>query len=119
MHYISTRQEKLRQHVLVVAHGDGWIEVFSEGNIQVHIEIAPHCPTVVGEELSEDFVEAVIPSPYKTVYFPGFLRAAAQVKKLRPSTVAKSLFVKSVLTELRELSDLTVPKDEERVIWIL
>ena len=74
-----------RQAVLVLAHADGWLEVFAEPNIDVRIAMVPTTGTIAGESLAEQVVDLALPRRYRDLHWPGKLRAADRLRVLRPS----------------------------------
>ena len=91
----------MKESVLVVLHGDGFVEVFAEDNIGVGIRNIPHCP---GSEVEaeEVFVQSLKPFQ-RRLYFPGKLKAQAMHRPQKPSSIMEALKVKQVLNRLNAL----------------
>jgi hypothetical protein len=78
-------QSAPRQAVLVLAHADGWLEVFAEPNVDVRIAMVPTTGTIAGESLAEAYLELALSPRYRELHWPGKLRAADRLRVLRPS----------------------------------
>ena len=94
---VVARRNK-RTPVLVAVHGSGYIEVFAEKNVDVKIESVPHCPG--SESLAEDVFEQMLKPRYRSLYFPGKMRASAKVRPLRPSMLVRSLATRKIMRGL-------------------
>jgi len=63
-------------YVLVVAHGDGFIEVFGERHVRAKVVWLPVARNVAQEMLLEQWVEVEVKQPYREVYFPSSKRTS-------------------------------------------
>lgn len=95
-------ESKPRERVLLVRHGDGYVELFGGKHIDVHVANVPYLDLTVPETdsiearaersryeiMALDYMEACLPRAYRDLYWPGNLRATDTHKKLRPSDIA-------------------------------
>jgi hypothetical protein len=109
-----------REVVLIVAHGDGWIEAYADKHIDVRIEIAPYMTTPEGERLSEEYVGLMLPKRYQEMYWPIRRRAAGQVRKVLPSDIELRDWELGLLKAIDSAGDiLRGDSRQERKIWML
>ena len=80
---------KPREAVLVVLHHDGWVEVYGEHSIDVHIAVMPRMATPEGERLADEYLELTLPKRFRKIYFPGNRRAADMMRKVTPQDIAE------------------------------
>lgn len=73
-----------RAKVLVVAHPDGFLEVYGD-NIDVHIVTPLSMYTAAGEVLADEYLDATLPWRFRDLHVMPKLRAMHQVKVVRPS----------------------------------
>ncbi|QDS97704.1 hypothetical protein [Adhaeretor mobilis] len=92
-----------RQHVLIVAHADGYLEVFGEKNLDIRISNIPLAHSREAERIAEDALELSLPRCYRQLYFPGKRRATATLMPLLPSTMARAKAVKRTIRQLNQL----------------
>lgn len=101
---VTARQQ--RQKVLIVAHGDGYIEVFGK-NIDVHIANMTTTSNVAGEIVAEDYLRHSLPMPYRDIYFPGMLRKTGTVEEIRPADIATRQLNLSILRVANSMTQET------------
>lgn len=85
-----------RNAVLVVAHADGWLEVFADPTqVDAHIAILPtvlSAATIAdrqrAEILGEEYLAASLPRRYRDVYWPSWRRAADKLRIVTPWDIA-------------------------------
>lgn len=105
-----------REQVLVVAHGDGFIQAFAEGHIDIRIVMMPMVDgSSHGEILAEEWLERSVPDCYRRIFWPGNVRATAMHERVRPSNIAVG---ETELALLRCL-DPYINFTEEAVVWML
>lgn len=114
-YHISKRPTQ-REAVLVLAHGDGWIEAFGEKHIDVRIEMVPYVTTQPGEILAEEYVETSLPKRFRDVYWPGDRRAADMLRVVRPCDIAWREYDVGLLRAIQELGKT---QEEGRTLWTL
>lgn len=102
-----------RERVLIVVHGDGWIEVFAERHVDVRIQIAPHMSIPEGERLAEEYIEAALPARFRDLYFPGFLRAADLARVIKPSDIERCTFNVELVRILERAGKILRGEDKE------
>ena len=65
-------------HVLVVAHADGYIEVYAERHVRVHVahalDVMPHA-----EALADDFLHETLPAKFRELHVASKLRETANI----------------------------------------
>ena len=115
-HHISTRPTQQREAVLILAHGDGWIEVFAEKHFDVRIEIVPYMTTEPGEIQAEEYVELSLPKRYRDVYWPGNRRAADMMRVVRPTDIVRRDYDLELLRAIQQLGN---QQEEGRKLWTL
>ena len=59
-----------RLAVLILSHGDGYLEIFGDG-IDVHLARVPLVGTAEGELLAENWIDATIPPAVQAVVLAG------------------------------------------------
>jgi len=82
--------------VLVVAHHDGWLEVFGDReHIDARIVMAPTLggePSTATQQrfevLAEEYLELTIPRRYRDIYVPINRRAADKLRLVTPESIA-------------------------------
>lgn len=116
----SKQRPKQREAVLVVLHGDGWIESFADRHVDIHIAIMPRMETAEGQIAAEQFLETNLPHRYKSLYWPGNRRAADMVRTIRPSDAARLEWNLAFLKAMADAGKmLRGDADREgRQIWI-
>lgn len=77
-----------REPVLIVAHGDGWLDVYAEKHVDVHIVNQPWMETPASEILAEEWVAENIPWRYRPLLMSR--RQVGLVRKIRPSEIAET-----------------------------
>ena len=81
----SYHKSKSREAVLIIAHGDGWLEAYAEKHVDIRIEMLQYMATPEGQILAEEYLKNSLPYRYRQLYWPGQRRAADLVRKIRPS----------------------------------
>ncbi|WP_442485599.1 hypothetical protein [Aeoliella sp. SH292] len=85
----SESSRPIPQPVLLLAHADGWLEVFAERHIQAKIVMVPSTGSLTGELLAEQYLDATLPHRYRDLHWPGKLRAADRLRTVRPSDLMR------------------------------
>lgn len=116
----STQGGKRRSAILVVLHADGWIEVYGQPYVDVHMAVMPHTTTPEGERAAEEYLDTILARRYRDLYWPGLRRAADLVRSVSPSDIARRDWELELLTTL-DRTGLRRDEDgsEERQIWIV
>lgn len=86
-----------RKKVLIVAHSDGFIQVYAADDVDIHFINAPEMHSPEGERMAELYVTKTIPYPYRQLYAPGKCRKTAQVQATKPSDIMESNFERDCL----------------------
>jgi hypothetical protein len=105
-----------REPVLVLLHGDGWVEAYAERHVDVRMQVVPYAATPQGERLAEEYVDQTLPHRYRDVYWPGMRRAADMVRVILPIDIAQRNWE---LERLQALDGLLDEGREGRRIWIV
>ncbi len=93
-----------RQKVLVVLHADGFVEVFGERHVDVHIVNRLHVEDEDASQanLLDAYHEGTMPWCYRQLYWPNKLRAVGLVEKRTPEKMLDTIWQLSILKGLRE-----------------
>ena len=94
----SNQKTPNRESVLVVIHGDGFVEVFGERTVDVKIARIPHCPG--DETLAEDTAELMLPHRFRPVFWPSKLKASSTTQPLLPSVAREANCVRQLINGL-------------------
>jgi hypothetical protein len=105
-------KRRQREAVLILVHGDGWIEAFAERHVDCRIVMVPFVGTPEGEILAEKYVEQNIPWRYRDLYVPGNRRRACRARRILPSDIAYRDW------ELEFLRSLEKPKKVQRILKV-
>ena len=118
--YRISKRPTQREAVLILAHGDGWIEAFAEKHVDVRIEMVPWMTTPAGEILAEEYVELSVPKRYRDVYWPNLRRAADMVRTVRPSDIERVAWNLEFLDAVTEAGRILrgETETEGKQIWI-
>ena len=94
-------QQRPREPVLIVAHGDGWLDVYADRHVDIHIINQPWVETPAGEILAEEWVEENIPWRYRPLLLSR--RQTGLVRKVRPSQIAETNTKLEIIRILNEM----------------
>lgn len=106
-----TNRRSPRQKVLILSHPDGYLQVYGEPSLDVHVARIPVAHSVEAEFHAEAVVEMLLPMRFRqlltTVYpIPGTksvrgpLRTVGTTAPLLPSVLQASLAVPGVLDDI-------------------
>lgn len=102
---IQEHKQKVKEPVIVLAHHDGWIEVY--GHVHVQFLNVPHIPPATDryfnskhELLIEEYLLDRLGKSHVKIFFPGLLASSGQVQWVRPS----DLMHRNVMSELMRCS---------------
>lgn len=104
-----------RSAVLIVSHGDGYIEAFAERNIDVHIARVPVAHSREAEQNAEHVAELLLPVRYRPLFQRDRLRAAGTTQPLLPSALQQSFVVRDCVQRLNQLTGANA--ESEVVVW--
>jgi hypothetical protein len=113
--YETPAQKRQREALLIVLHGDGYVQAFSEKHIDVRIAVCPYMESPEGEILAEEFLELSLPWRYRELYWPGNLRAMGIACEARPSEIAYADWQLEMIQTL----DRVANDGGERRVWTL
>jgi len=91
-------QQRTREPVLIVAHGDGWLDVYAEKHVDVHIVMQPWTGSIDGEILAEEWVAENIPWRYRPLLMSR--RQTGMVRMVLPSELADTQMKLGILKSL-------------------
>ncbi len=114
--YHNSNRPTQREAVLILSHGDGWLEAFAQKHVDVRIEMVPYMTTPAGKTLAEEYVELSIPKQYRDVYWPNLRRAADIMRIVRPSDIAWREYNLELLRAIEQLGN---QQEEGRKVWTL
>ena len=94
-----------REKVLVVLHGDGYVEVFARPHVDVRVAqlLDVH---VDDEPAAEEYLEVSLPACYRDLFWPCRLRAKGMVERISPQ---QELDAQRAVAAIRELRAIGVP----------
>jgi NADPH-dependent 2,4-dienoyl-CoA reductase/sulfur reductase-like enzyme len=110
------RPPKPRTRVLVILSSNGFVEVFAEREVDVHIAQGLHVETIEGERLAEEFLDGTLPKRFRELFLPGMLRATGLVERITPERALYTLWQLEILKGLRELREAKSPAAVPAVI---
>ena len=90
--------------VLITSHGDGFLEVFAEPRVDVHIERVPVSNTKVGAITAEKILEHRLPVRFRALYWPGKAFKTGHTRPLTADTLQHSLFITDFVGAIDSLS---------------
>ena len=108
-----------REHVLVVLHADGFVEVFTERHVDVHIAIMPYMSNPEGEILAEEYFEHCLPQRHRDLYWPNRRRAVEQVRCITPQDHADRQWQQQMLRSSEQAGQILRGKTESEVVSCL
>lgn len=103
------------QPVLVLLHGDGFVEVYGERNLRVKIMRVPFTASKAGERLADQVVDQLLPAELRELHFPGKLRAASDNRPL----LASELVDGQQYLQLLQGLDSVMPEARPNRVWRL
>jgi len=117
--YQTSRRQ--REPVLVVLNADGYVEVYAERHIDVHIATRPDTTSPEGEQLADEYMELCLPPRYREVYWPRNLRASEMVRTVTPEDIAYREWQLEMLQAISNAGRILRSDDgkEGQQIWIL
>jgi hypothetical protein len=94
-----------RVKVLVMLRADGWVEVYGEKNLDVHIvqRLNAGAEDAALANNIDRFHERTMPRAYRALHWPGKLRAFDQCRTVTPETMLNSIHLLTILQGFREL----------------
>jgi hypothetical protein len=118
--YHAPPKRQQREPVLVVLHADGWVEVFAERHVDARIAVMPFMASAEGQIAADQNLEADLPYPFRTLYWPSRRRAADMVRTVRPSDIARRDWNIEFLRSLEQAGRILRGDDEMegQQIWI-
>lgn len=78
-----------REKVLILGHGDSFVEVFAGANVTAKYLTVPFMESVAGEIRAEEYVHHVLPMHWRDIYWPVNRRLLRKVERLRPSDLTR------------------------------
>ena len=90
-----------REPVLIVAHGDGWLDVYGAKHVDVHIVMQPWTGSIDGEILAEEWVAENIPWRYRPLLMSR--RQTGMVRMVLPSELAETNTKLEIIRILNEM----------------
>jgi hypothetical protein len=102
------KRPKLRQRarVLVILNSDGYVEIFAEPGVLIHVAQRLHVEGNTTEILADEYLDATLPKPYRDLHYPVKLQATGLCRRV---TAADEITRRTNLAVLRELRSLTAP----------
>lgn len=91
---------RMRQAVLVAVHGDGYLEVFANQNIDVRIVRMPVAHTLRGEQIAEDCFELMLPRRWRDIWRRDHLRSNGSTAPLTAEAALKALAARDCIAGL-------------------
>jgi len=107
-----------REPVLIVCHGDGYVEAFASKTVDVRIvqlpSVAPR-----NEPLAEQYLEEALPRRYRALHFPNLLRAADMVRRVTVADLVKRHFDLAILAGLNRVGEKEGTREQGAAAWTL
>ncbi len=98
MNYEAKRPK--RQPILILSHADGFLEVFGERHVDVHIARLPTASSAEGERQAEEVAELLLPLRYRPLFRADLLRKNGTTRPLLPSVLVAARQVKKDIVAL-------------------
>ena len=95
-------QQRTREPVLIVAHGDGWLDVYADRHVDIHIINQPWVETPAGEILAEEWVAENVPWRYRPLLMSR--RQTGMMRVVLPSDLAETAMKLEIIEILKTLS---------------
>jgi hypothetical protein len=95
-----------RARVLVVLNSDGFVEIYAQRGLVVHIAQRLHVDGNETEATADEYLDATLPKAFKELFYPVKLQAVGQCRRL---TVEDEVNRRTTLAVLRELRNLPAP----------
>ena len=82
--------------------------------------MVPHTTTAKGELLAQEYIQRILPKPFRDVYWPNLKRSADLLRTIRPSDIARRDWELEMLKSIERAGEiLRGDNTEERMIWTL
>jgi hypothetical protein len=91
---------------LIVLNSDGFVEVYGEPGLSIHIAQRLHVDGNQAEATADEYLDHVLPRPFKELYYPNKLQTVGLCRRI---TVADEINRRVDLAVLRELRALATP----------
>lgn len=108
-----------REPVLVVLYADGFVEVFAERHVDVHIAIMPYMSNPEGEILAEEYLDYCLSQRHRDLYWPNRRRAVEQVRCITPQDLADRQWQQQMLRSSEQAGKILRGKSESEVVSCL
>lgn len=96
---------KQREKALLVAHNDGFVAVYGERYLDIHIaQMLPTNGGIAAELLAEQHLEDSLPPPYRKLFWPGMVRATTAVHPTTLQAEADRLWQLEFIRKCDEIS---------------
>ncbi len=105
-----------REAVLIIAHGDGWLECFAERHVDVKIVMPPYVRGAEGERVTDEWLDLTLPKRFADLRWPILRRAAEMLRVIRPTGILRR---EADLALLRTLDRIGDHGREGRRVWTL
>jgi hypothetical protein len=94
-----------KESCLIVLSSDGWIEVYCERTVQVHIAHRLHVTTRETAQLADEYMDVALPRRFKRLFIPGRLRATGRVERWSAERELRKLEQLADLSVIREIGE--------------
>lgn len=102
-----------RARVLILAYPDGFLEVYSDQGVDIHV-VTPVCMrTKAGEALADEYLDATLPRRFAELHVAPNLRAVHTARVIRPSDLLKRDLALELIGEARAIAS----EQTEVVSW--
>lgn len=112
-----------REAVLILLHGDGYLEAFAEKHVDIHVAHVPWSPHKLGERVAEAYLEAKLPRRYADLHFANRLRATENWRRITLFDIARTNRNLRALNELDAIGVKYAPSKPTttggRKLWTL
>lgn len=96
-----------RERVLVVTRADGFVEVFGNRNVDVHIVNRLHVEDERGDLSTriDEYLTETLPRPYRELYWPSKRRKVGNVECVTPERALDTLRDLAVIRQVRSVEE--------------
>ncbi len=103
---IVAKRPKLRQRarVLIVLNSDGFVEVYGEPGLWIHVAQRLQADGNQAEVMADEYLDATLPKAFKELFYPVKLQAVGQCRRIRAEDEVNRRINLAVLRELRNLT---------------
>lgn len=92
-----------RARVLILAYPDGFLEVYSDQGVDIHVVTPIYMRTKAGEAMADEYVDATLPRRFHDLHVAPNLRAVHTARVIRPVDEAERLLRVDLIREAKAI----------------